>query len=223
MSVSISRPRLACLVACIALLAGCERAPAGALPEPAGVVATTPDPVPMPTATDPVPAAMPDDADTPPDAAAGATLEEVDGAIGDIEPVRTLLFADSGVLEESITTHAHARRKHVVLAIGRADVATFVVYLLQPADTQPDDRTRSRYLVASRVLPEPPDVLDGSAQVDDVQVGDASGRIVLALALRHDVMQPGGDAAGEPASRALERTLRLVFDPATGTLEPDDG
>lgn len=154
--------------------------------------------------------------------AGGESLEVVDGKPGEIEPVRTLLFSDSGVLEESVVARTLGDGTPVLLAIGRSDVASFVVYLLVPADAA--DAGRATYHVASRVLQEPADVLDGSIALAAWDVTPRSRHLRITLDVAHDVIRPGGDpSTGEPDAQRQTRQVQLDYDPNTGRLELDHG
>lgn len=146
----------------------------------------------------------------------------VQGHAGDVEPVRTVLFSDSGVLEEFIEPRTLGDGTPVLLAIGRSDVAAFVVYLLVPDGTA--SGAAAQYRVASRVLSEPADVLDGRVAIAAWEPEPRSRRVHLALDVTHDVIQPGGDpATGEPASTAQQQRVALLYDPDSGRWTSDNG
>lgn len=152
----------------------------------------------------------------------GRSIEDVDGALGELEPIRTLLFSDSGLFEETMATHTLGDGRVAVLAIGRADVAAFVVHVLTAAQTQPE--AGSRYVVSSLTLPEPADVLDGTLEVAAWEVDPSDQHVTLALDLRHDLTRPGASTeSGESGTMPVTRHLTLRFEPKDGSLERVDG
>jgi hypothetical protein len=144
------------------------------------------------------------------------SLEEVDGPPGDAEAIRRLLFADSGVLEESVQRHDFADASLGLLAIGRSGTAGLVIYVFRPT-TPAAAAGRTRYQVASLALAEP----DGALGVEPGKASwkpSASG-VSITLQLRYDFLRPGGNAdSGEPETLVREQALQLHYDLASGEL-----
>lgn len=144
------------------------------------------------------------------------SLEEVDGAAGDTEAIRRLLFSDSGVIEESVQRHDFADGGLGVLAIGRAGAAGLVIYVFRPAPPAAA-AGRTRYAVASLAIAEP----DGAvgAELGKVAWKPAAAGATITLALRYDVVRPGDHAdSSEPETLTRQQTLQLHYDAAAGAL-----
>lgn len=145
------------------------------------------------------------------------SLEEADGPAGDAEAIRRLLFSDSGVLEETVEPQRLADGSLAMLALGRAEAAGLVLYVLRPV-APPPATGHTRYAIASLSLPAPVQALG----VDPGSIAwqaDAGG-VSITLPLRYELPREGGDAdSGEPASRSLERVLRARLDLRSSELQ----
>lgn len=146
---------------------------------------------------------------------AANSVETVEGAPGDAEAVRRLLFSDSGVIEEFVRREALADGRLAMLAIGRTDVAGLVIYVLQPQATGAARQTS--YGVASLALPEPAQAVGG--EVGEVDWKAAAGTVEISVPVRYDFVREGGNPdSGEPATRNVEQVLRVQLDLASGML-----
>jgi hypothetical protein len=145
------------------------------------------------------------------------SIEEVDGAPGDPEAIRRLLFSDSGVTEEVVQRQTLADGSLAMLAIGRTDAAGLVVYVLRPIATGTGGHTR--YQVASLSFPEPDQALGG-------ELGQAAWKpdkdgVSIVLTMRYDIGHEGGSPdSGEPQTSTVERTLDARLQLASGELRP---
>lgn len=171
------------------------------------------------TALDPAtvnsPAAAGDGAD-PEHGASATSIEEVDGAPGDTEAVRRLLFSDSGVIEEVVQKQMLADGSLAVLAVGRTDVAGLVLYIFRPHAASANPRTE--YSVSSMAFPEPRQVLGG--ELGAVSWKATKDSIAIVLPMRYEFPREGGNAeTGEPASRVVERQLHARLNLASGDLQ----
>ncbi|WP_257387514.1 hypothetical protein [Tahibacter caeni] len=155
------------------------------------------------------------DPDQPADGDSATSVEEVDGAPGDAEAIRQLLFSDSGVIEEVVQRQTLADGSLAMLAVGRTDVAGLVLYVLRPVATGTHGRTR--YQVASLTFPEPDQALGGELG-PAVWKADKDG-VGIALTMRYDFLREGGNAeTGEPQTRIVEQTLNARLQLASGEL-----
>jgi hypothetical protein len=153
----------------------------------------------------------------PSDGAIGTSIESAVGAPGDLAAVRDLLFDSDAVLEELVESHPIGKRA-VVLAVGRADVASFVLYVLTPTAQQPT-AGRTQYTVASVVFPEPDQVLGAEVTAHDFTAQSDGSGARIALRVRYDVLQPGGNPdTGEPATVGQDAALIADYALATGKL-----
>ncbi len=151
------------------------------------------------------------------DGAIGTSIESASGAPGDLAAVRDLLFDSDAVLEELVETHQIGKRS-VVLAVGRADVASFVLYVLSPTAQQPASG-RTQYTVASLVFPEPDQVLGGEVTAHDFTAQSDGSGARIALRVRYDVLQPGGNPdTGEPATVGQDASLIADYALSSGKL-----
>lgn len=171
------------------------------------------------TALDPAavnsPAAA-DDGAEPENGESATSIEAVDGAPGDTEAVRRLLFSDSGVIEEVVQKQTLADGSLAVLAVGRTDIAGLVLYIFRPHAASANRRTE--YAVSSIVFPEPRQVLGG--ELGAVSWKAARDSVAIALPMRYEFPREGGNAeTGEPASRVVERQLHARLDLASGDLQ----
>lgn len=172
-------------------------------------------------------AVMPDTAPAPatgepsaPEAAypSASSLEEVDGAPGDLDAVRRLLFRDATVVEASITRPDPRVGAQTVLALGGADIGGFVLYVLDPVEPQPTPG-RTVYRVASLTVPEPPRVL--GATVGTIGWRNTGEGALITLPIDYAFERPGGDPrTGEPASDTVPQLVRVRY--AEGRLHPVD-
>lgn len=165
-------------------------------------------------------AAVNSSASNEPRASAGdesaTSLEEVDGAAGDAEAIRRLLFSDSGVIEESVQRHDFADGSLGMLAIGRTGTAGLAIYVFRPAQP-PAAAGRTRYQVASLAIAEPDGVV--GAELGKVAWKPAADGAAITLTLRYDVLRPGGNRdSGEPETMTQEQVLQLRYDQAAGAL-----
>lgn len=145
------------------------------------------------------------------------SVEEVDGAPGDPEAIRRLLFSDSGVIEEVVQRQTLADGSLAMLAIGRTDAAGLVVYVLRPIATGTGGHTR--YQVASLSFPEPDQALGGELG-QAVWKPDKDG-VSIALSMRYDIGREGGSPdSGEPQTTAVEQTLAARLQLVSGELRP---
>ncbi|MCQ4165050.1 hypothetical protein [Tahibacter harae] len=144
------------------------------------------------------------------------SLEEVDGAPGDAEAIRQLLFSDSGVIEESVQRHDFADGSLGMLAIGRTGTAGLAIYVFRPAQP-PAAVGRTRYQVASLAIAEPDGVV--GAELGKVAWKPAATGVAITLTLRYDVLRPGGNPdSGEAETLTREQTLQLHYDATAGAL-----
>jgi hypothetical protein len=147
------------------------------------------------------------------------SLEAVEGAPGDTEAIRRLLFSDSGVVEEVVQKQTLADGSLAVLAVGRTDIAGLVLYIFRPHAVSANRRTE--YYVSSMTFPEPGQALGG--ELGAVSWKAAKDSVAIALPMRYELPREGGDAeAGEPASRAVDRQLHARLDLASGDLQRTD-
>lgn len=143
------------------------------------------------------------------------SIEEVDGAPGDTEAIRRLLFSDSGVVEEVVQKQTLADGGLAVLAVGRIDIAGLVLYIFRPHAVNANRRTE--YYVSSMTFPEPRQALGG--ELGTVSWSAAKDSIAVTLPMRYELAREGGDAeTGEPASLAIDRQLHARLDLASGDL-----
>ena len=146
----------------------------------------------------------------------GTSLEQVDGAAGDAEAIRRLLFSDSGVIEELVQRESFADGGLAMLAVGRVDAAGLIVYVFRP--TPGAAAGKVQYHVASYVLPEPAQALGGELGKIGWQA-DKSG-VAIVLPMRYDVLREGSDAdSGEPETQGRDVSLQLRYDSAAGELK----
>ncbi|PZQ14041.1 MAG: hypothetical protein DI564_10800 [Rhodanobacter denitrificans] len=147
------------------------------------------------------------------------SIEEIDGAPGDLAAIRRVLFADGNVVEESITAAAPPAAAHAVLALGSSGIAGFELSVLEPADAQPT-AGRTVYRIASVSIPGPPRAL--GAKVGTIGWEPAARGVLITLPIDYAFERPGGDArTGQPDSEILTRVLRLRY--ADGQLHRSDG
>lgn len=145
----------------------------------------------------------------------GTSIETVDGAPGDAEAIRQLLFSDSGVTEEIVQREKLADGGLAMLAVGRTEVAGLVLYVLRPDATGANKETR--YIVANLTFPEPPQAVGGELgkPVWNAQKEGAD----ITLTMRYAFVREGGNPdSGEPETSSVEQTLRARFDLADGAL-----
>ncbi|WP_313914529.1 hypothetical protein [Tahibacter sp.] len=160
-------------------------------------------------------AAADDGADSEPSESA-TSIEAVDGAPGDTEAVRRLLFSDSGVIEEVVQTQTLADGSLAVLAVGRNDIAGLVLYIFRPHAVSANRRTE--YYVSSMTFPEPRRALGG--ELGAVSWKAAKDSVAIALSMRYEFPREGGsEETGEPASRTVDRQLHARLDLTSGDLQ----
>lgn len=160
-----------------------------------------------------------DDSTDPERGESATSIEHVDGAPGDTEAVRRLLFSDSGVIEEVVQKQTLADGSLAVLAVGRTDIAGMVLYVFRPHTVSANRRTE--YNVSSMTFPEPRQVLGG--ELGAVSWKTAKDNVAITLPMRYEFPREGGNAeTGEPASRAVERQLHARLDLASGDLQRTD-
>lgn len=154
---------------------------------------------------------------TPPedDNYSGTSIETAQGAPGDAEAIRQLLFSDSGVVEEIVQREALADGGLAMLAIGRTDAAGLVLYVLRPDATGTNKETR--YIVASLTFPEPARAIGG-------ELGNPTWRaqkeaVEITLPMRYAFEREGGNPdGGEPEAQNVDRVLHARFDLPEGVL-----
>jgi hypothetical protein len=147
------------------------------------------------------------------------SIEAVEGAPGDTEAIRRLLFSDSGVIEEVVQKQTLADGSLAVLAVGRTDLAGLVLYVFRPHAVSANRRTE--YRVSSLTFPEPGQALGG--ELGAVSWKAAKDSVAIALPMRYEFPREGGNAeTGEPASRAVDRQLQARLDLASGDLQRID-
>lgn len=160
-----------------------------------------------------------DDGGDPEPGESATSIEAVDGAPGDTEAVRRLLFSDSGVIEEVVQTQTLADGSVAVLAVGRTDIAGLVLYIFRPHAVSANRRTE--YYVSSMTFPEPRRALGG--ELGAVSWKAAKDSVAIALSMRYEFPREGGNAdTGEPASRAVDRQLHARLDLTSGELQRTD-
>lgn len=146
---------------------------------------------------------------------AANSVETVDGAPGDAEAVRRLLFSDSGVIEEFVRREVLADGRIALLAIGRTEGAGLVVYVLQPQSTGTARQTN--YGVASLTFPEPALAVGG--EIGKVDWKADKDQVEITVPMRYDFVREGGNPdSGEPTTHTVEQVLRARLDLASGTL-----
>lgn len=146
---------------------------------------------------------------------AANSVETVDGAPGDAEAVRRLLFSDSGVIEEFVRREVLADGRIALLAIGRTEGAGLVVYVLQPQSTGTARQTN--YGVASLTFREPALAVGG--EIGKVDWKADKDQVEITVPMRYDFVREGGNPdSGEPTTHTVEQVLRARLDLASGTL-----
>lgn len=156
-------------------------------------------------------------ANRPPGGDSATSVEDVDGAPGDAEAIRRLLFSDSGVTEEIVQRQSMADGSLAMLAVGRTDAAGLVLYVLRPTATGSSGHTR--YQVASLSFPEPDQTVGGELGTISWKA-DKEGA-AIALNMRYDFPREGGGAeSGEPQIHTVEQTLNARLQLASGELRP---
>lgn len=154
------------------------------------------------------------------DSDSATSVETVDGAPGDIESVRRLLFSDSGVLEETVQKHSLADGSLAMLAVGRIDAAGLVLYVLRPAHEQPA-AGRTQYLVASLSFAEPARALGG--ELGNIGWKADKDAVAIVLPVRYEFLREGGNAdAGATETRSSDQELRARLDLVSGELRSSD-
>lgn len=137
------------------------------------------------------------------------SIEEIDGAPGDLTAIRRVLFADAGVVEASVAPAGPPAAAHAVLALGSSGIAGFVLSVLEPADAQPT-AGRTVYRIASVTIPAPPRALGATAGTIGWEPG-AHG-VLITLPIDYAFERPGGDArTGQPENETLTRVLRVRY------------
>ena len=145
------------------------------------------------------------------------SVEDVDGAPGDAEAIRRLLFSDSGVTEEVVQRQNMADGSLAMLAVGRTDAAGLVLYVLRPTATGSSGHTR--YQVASLSFPEPDQAIGGELGTISWKA-DKDG-VGIALNMRYEFPREGGSTeSGEPQTHTVEQTLNARLQLASGELKP---
>lgn len=143
------------------------------------------------------------------------SLETVDGAAGDAEAVRQLLFSDSGVTEEVVRREALADGTLAMLAVGRTEVAGLVLYVLRP--TANGTRGETRYDVSSLTFPEPAQAVGG--ELGAVVWTALKDGVDIVLPMRYALLREGGNPdSGEPETYGVERTLHARLTLTDGSL-----
>lgn len=143
------------------------------------------------------------------------SIETVDGAPGDAEAIRQLLFSDSGVTEELVQRETLADGALAMVAVGRTEVAGLVLYVLRPTAT--GTRGETRYDVASLTFPEPAQAVGG--ELGPVVWTAQKDAVDIALPMRYALLREGGNPdSGEPETQGVERTLRARLTLADGAL-----
>lgn len=133
------------------------------------------------------------------------SIEEIDGAPGDLEAIRRALFADGSVVEASVA----AAGAHAVLALGSSGIAGFVLSVLEPADAQPT-AGRTVYRIASVMIPGPSRALGASAGA--IGWEPAGHGVLITLPIDYAFERPGGAVrTGRPESETLTRVLRVRY------------
>lgn len=144
-----------------------------------------------------------------------SSIETVDGAPGDAEAIRQLLFSDSGVTEEIVQRQALADGALAMVAVGRTEVAGLVLYVLRPTATGANKETR--YDVASLTFPEPAQAIGGD--LGTVSWAAQKDGVDIALPMRYAFSREGGNPdSGEPEARSVEQVLRARLVLADGKL-----
>jgi len=144
------------------------------------------------------------------------SIESVEGAPGDTEAIRRLLFSDTGVIEEIVQKQTLADGSLAMLAVGRIDSAGLVLYVFRPHAASANRRTE--YQISSLTFPEPRQALGG--ELGAVTWNAAKDSVAIALPMRYELPREGGNPeTGEPASRAIDRQLQARLDLTSGTLQ----
>lgn len=134
------------------------------------------------------------------------SIEEIDGAPGDLAAIRRALFEDGSVVAASI---AAAGPPAAVLALGSSGTADFVLSVLEPADAQPT-AGRTVYRIASVTIPGPPHALGATAGA--IGWEPAGDGVLITLPIDYAFGPPGGDArAGRRQSEVRTRVLRVRY------------
>jgi hypothetical protein len=133
------------------------------------------------------------------------SIEEIDGAPGDLAAIRRALFADGSVVEASVA----AAGAHAVLALGSSGIAGFVLSVLEPADAQPT-AGRTVYRIASVTIPGPSRALGATAGA--IGWEPAGHGALITLPIDYAFERPGGaERTGQPESEILTRVLRVRY------------
>ncbi len=147
------------------------------------------------------------------------SIEEIDGAPGDLAAIRHVLFADGSVVEDSIAAAGPPAAAHAVLALGSSGIAGFVLSVLEPTDAQPT-AGRTVYRIASVTIPGPPRALGATAGA--IGWEPAAHGVLITLPIDYAFERPGGDArSDQPESEILTRVLRVRY--ADGQLHRSGG